>query len=89
MLADAAPMSFLAVGDFSRARAFYEGVLGLEFVSQFELIARAGGGDVATAFVRPAFTRTPDKFRLGQGRDERQREQAAKKGSYAKHGGPL
>jgi catechol 2,3-dioxygenase-like lactoylglutathione lyase family enzyme len=44
MLADAAPMSFLAVSDFARARAFYEGVLGLAFVSQddFALVLRSG-----------------------------------------------
>jgi catechol 2,3-dioxygenase-like lactoylglutathione lyase family enzyme len=44
MLADAAPMGFLAVGDFARARAFYEGVLGLAFVSQddFAVVLRSG-----------------------------------------------
>lgn len=37
-------MGFLAVSDFARARAFYEGVLGLEFVSQgdFALMLRSG-----------------------------------------------
>ncbi len=44
MLGDAAPMGFLAVSDVGRARAFYEGVLGLAFVSQdeFALVLRAG-----------------------------------------------
>jgi catechol 2,3-dioxygenase-like lactoylglutathione lyase family enzyme len=44
MLASAAPMGFLAVSDFARARAFYEGVLGLQFVSQddFALVMRSG-----------------------------------------------
>jgi catechol 2,3-dioxygenase-like lactoylglutathione lyase family enzyme len=44
MLACAIPMGFLAVGDFVRARAFYEGVLGLEFVSQDDvtLVLRSG-----------------------------------------------
>jgi catechol 2,3-dioxygenase-like lactoylglutathione lyase family enzyme len=44
MIASAVPMGFLAVGDFARARAFYEGVLGLEFVSQdeFALVLRSG-----------------------------------------------
>jgi catechol 2,3-dioxygenase-like lactoylglutathione lyase family enzyme len=44
MLANASPMGFLAVSDFARARAFYEGVLGLAFVSQddFALVMRSG-----------------------------------------------
>jgi catechol 2,3-dioxygenase-like lactoylglutathione lyase family enzyme len=44
MLAAAAPMGFLAVSDFARARTFYESVLGLEFVSQddFALVLRSG-----------------------------------------------
>ncbi|HLZ65344.1 MAG TPA: VOC family protein [Aliidongia sp.] len=44
MLASAVPMGFLAVSDFARARAFYEGVLGLAFVSQddFALVLRSG-----------------------------------------------
>ena len=33
MLANASPMGFLAVSDFARARGFYEGVLGLAFVT--------------------------------------------------------
>jgi catechol 2,3-dioxygenase-like lactoylglutathione lyase family enzyme len=44
MLASAVPMGFLAVSDFARARAFYESILGLEFVSQddFALVLRSG-----------------------------------------------
>src|SRR5262245_12809513 len=34
MLADFKPMAFLATTDAARARAFYEGVLGLSFVSE-------------------------------------------------------
>jgi catechol 2,3-dioxygenase-like lactoylglutathione lyase family enzyme len=34
MLADFKPMAFLATTDAARARAFYEGVLGLRFVSE-------------------------------------------------------
>ena len=44
MLRDATPMGFLAVSDFAAARAFYEGILGLQFVSQdgLALVMRAG-----------------------------------------------
>jgi len=44
MLTSAVPMGFLAVSDFALARAFYEGVLGLGFVSQddFALVLRSG-----------------------------------------------
>ena len=44
MLAHATPTGFLAVSDFAKARAFYEGVLGLEFVSEdaFALVLRSG-----------------------------------------------
>jgi catechol 2,3-dioxygenase-like lactoylglutathione lyase family enzyme len=44
MLASAIPTGFLAVSAFARAQAFYEGVLGLEFVSQdeFALVLRSG-----------------------------------------------
>jgi catechol 2,3-dioxygenase-like lactoylglutathione lyase family enzyme len=44
MLANAAPMGFIAVRDYARARAFYEGVLGLEFVSQdpYALVLKSG-----------------------------------------------
>jgi catechol 2,3-dioxygenase-like lactoylglutathione lyase family enzyme len=44
VLGAATPMGFLAVTDFAAARAFYEGVLGLEFVGQdpFALVLRSG-----------------------------------------------
>jgi len=44
MLADAVPMGFLAVSGFAQARSFYEGVLGLDHVSQdeFALVMRSG-----------------------------------------------
>jgi catechol 2,3-dioxygenase-like lactoylglutathione lyase family enzyme len=44
MLGNATPVGFIAVSDFGRARAFYEGVLGLAFVSQdgFALVLRSG-----------------------------------------------
>ncbi len=44
MLSAATPMGFLAVSDFAAARRFYEGVLGLEFVSQdeFALVLKSG-----------------------------------------------
>lgn len=44
MLANATPMGFIAVSDFGAARRFYEGVLGLPFVSQddFALVLRCG-----------------------------------------------
>ena len=44
MLGNAIPMGFLAVSDFAGARTFYEGVLGLAFVSQddFALVLRSG-----------------------------------------------
>ena len=53
MLANAVPMVFLAVTDFARARAFYEGVVGLEYVSRddFALVMRSG--PVMIRFVVP------------------------------------
>ncbi len=44
VLANATPMGFIAVSDFEAARAFYEGVLGLTFVSQdgFALVLASG-----------------------------------------------
>jgi catechol 2,3-dioxygenase-like lactoylglutathione lyase family enzyme len=41
---DAHPMGFLAISDIDRARAFYEGVLGLDYVSDdpFALVMRSG-----------------------------------------------
>jgi catechol 2,3-dioxygenase-like lactoylglutathione lyase family enzyme len=45
MLREAAtPVGFIAVSDFAKARLFYEGTLGLEFVSQddFAMVMRSG-----------------------------------------------
>jgi predicted enzyme related to lactoylglutathione lyase len=44
MLASAKLVGFVATTDYDRARAFYEGGLGLDFVSldQFALVMRAG-----------------------------------------------
>lgn len=44
MLNAAVPVGFIAVSDFGTARLFYEGTLGLEFVSQdaFALVMRSG-----------------------------------------------
>ena len=44
MLSDATPMGFIAVSDFDRARAFYEGILGLTVVGQdgFAMVLRSG-----------------------------------------------
>lgn len=41
---DAHPMGFIAISDIGRARAFYEGVLGLDYVSHddFALVMRSG-----------------------------------------------
>jgi catechol 2,3-dioxygenase-like lactoylglutathione lyase family enzyme len=45
MLDSAKLMGFIPTVDYDRARAFYEGKLGLEFVSldQYALVMRAGG----------------------------------------------
>jgi catechol 2,3-dioxygenase-like lactoylglutathione lyase family enzyme len=45
MLADFKPMAFLATTDSTRSRAFYEGVLGLRFVSEddFAVVYDIGG----------------------------------------------
>src|SRR5262249_4225897 len=45
-LADAAPVGFVATADAERARAFYEGVLGLRLLEDtpFALVFDAGGG---------------------------------------------
>ncbi len=45
MLADSKAVAFATVYDLDRARAFYEGVLGLKIVSQdaFAVMAEAGG----------------------------------------------
>lgn len=46
MLADATPVAFVLTTDYARARAFYEGVLGLPVLSQdgFALMLRTGAG---------------------------------------------
>ena len=54
--------------------------LGLELVGEFELVARTGGGDVAAAFVRPAFAGTPDQRGMGKGGGESQRERLREEG---------
>jgi catechol 2,3-dioxygenase-like lactoylglutathione lyase family enzyme len=45
MLADSKAVAFVTVTDLDRARAFYEGVLGLKVLSQdvFAVMAQAGG----------------------------------------------
>jgi catechol 2,3-dioxygenase-like lactoylglutathione lyase family enzyme len=45
MLSDCPAVAFIGAADLTRARAFYEGVLGLSVVSQddFAVVARAGG----------------------------------------------
>jgi len=59
--------------------------LGLEFVGQVQLIAGTGSGDVAAAFIRPAFAGTPDQGRMGKGRGKGQREEAAQEGAKTGH----
>jgi catechol 2,3-dioxygenase-like lactoylglutathione lyase family enzyme len=45
MLSSEKIVAFVPTTDYARARAFYEGMLGLEFVSQdqFAIVLRAGG----------------------------------------------
>jgi catechol 2,3-dioxygenase-like lactoylglutathione lyase family enzyme len=56
MLADSRAVAFLAVADMKKARAFYEGVLGLNIVSDDEwaVVAEAGG-------VRIRITKPPQR----------------------------
>jgi catechol 2,3-dioxygenase-like lactoylglutathione lyase family enzyme len=51
MLSDSPAIAFVAAADLDRARAFYEGVLGLTIVSQngFAVVARAGGVTIRIA----------------------------------------
>jgi catechol 2,3-dioxygenase-like lactoylglutathione lyase family enzyme len=51
MLSDCPAVAFVAAADLDRARAFYEGVLGLAVVSQdqFAVVARAGGVTIRIA----------------------------------------
>ena len=57
MLAAAKMMGFVLTHDYDRARAFYEGHLGFEFVShdQFALVVRAGENQIRIVKV-PDFT---------------------------------
>ena len=52
MLADCEAVAFVAASDLTRARAFYEGVLGLpvEAQDEFAVMARAGGVAVRIAW---------------------------------------
>ena len=54
MLADFKPMAFLATTDSTRSRAFYEGVLGLHFVSEddFAVVYDAQGIELRLQKVR-------------------------------------
>ena len=56
MLASGKLMGFIPTADYDRARAFYEGKLGFEFVSldQFALVMRVGGHMIRIAKV-PGF----------------------------------
>jgi catechol 2,3-dioxygenase-like lactoylglutathione lyase family enzyme len=60
MLASGKMVGFLATTDYEKARAFYEGKLGFEFVSQdaFALVMRTGGHNIRIAKV-PAFAPFP------------------------------
>ena len=51
MLSDCPAVAFVAAADLDRARAFFEGVLGLAIVSQdgFAVVARAGGVTIRIA----------------------------------------
>jgi catechol 2,3-dioxygenase-like lactoylglutathione lyase family enzyme len=53
MLASGKMVGFIATTDFERARAFYEGKLGFEFVSQdgFALVMRCGAHNIRVAKV--------------------------------------
>lgn len=57
MLADMKMMGFVLTKDYDKARAFYEGNLGFEFVSQdqFALVMRAGKSMIRVVKV-PTFT---------------------------------
>lgn len=57
MLASAKMVGFVPTKDYDKARAFYEGKLGFQFVSldQFALVVRVGGHNIRIAKV-PNFT---------------------------------
>ncbi len=54
MLADCEAVAFVGASDLDRARAFYEGVLGLPVVMQdaFAVLAQAGGVSVRIAWTQ-------------------------------------
>lgn len=60
MLGSGKMIGFVLTSDYDAARAFYEGKLGMEFVSldQFALVMRVGGHQVRIAKV-PDFTPRP------------------------------
>jgi catechol 2,3-dioxygenase-like lactoylglutathione lyase family enzyme len=60
MLADMNMVGFLLTKDYEKARAFYEGTLGFEFVSldQFALVMQAGKSMIRIVRV-PTFTALP------------------------------
>ena len=60
MLADMNMIGFLLTKDYEKARAFYEGTLGFEFVSldQFALVVQAGKSMIRIVRV-PTFTALP------------------------------
>jgi len=60
MLADMNMIGFLLTKDYEKARAFYEGTLGFEFVSldQFALVMQAGKSMIRIVKV-PTFTALP------------------------------
>jgi catechol 2,3-dioxygenase-like lactoylglutathione lyase family enzyme len=60
MLADMSMIGFLLTKDYEKARAFYEGNLGFEFVSldQFALVMQAGKSMIRIVKV-PTFTALP------------------------------
>jgi catechol 2,3-dioxygenase-like lactoylglutathione lyase family enzyme len=53
MLAEGKMIGFLFTKDYDKARAFFEGVLGFEFVSldQYALVMKAGGNTMRIAKV--------------------------------------
>jgi len=53
MLDQAMPMGFIAVGDFIAARRFYEGILGLAFVSQDDFAMVLQSGPIVLRLARP------------------------------------
>ena len=53
MLAQSKAVAFLGAADLDRARAFYEGVLGLPILSQDELMVTAEAGGVSIRITQP------------------------------------